>query len=93
MGWSASGKDRFKAFVFRKEIFKYIYDGEELVDEPFQRLIEQNELIAYKYDGFFGCMDTLKDKQQLEEMYAQGRAPWEVWRSNPEVAHFARELR
>jgi glucose-1-phosphate cytidylyltransferase len=66
-------------FVFKKDIFKYIRDGEELVDEPFQRLIRQNELIAYKYDGFFGCMDTLKDKQSLEEMYAQGEAPWEVW--------------
>lgn len=74
-------------FVFRKEIFNYIHEGEELVEEPFQRLIAENELIAYKYDGFWACMDTLKDKQRLDDMYAEGNAPWEVWRekSNVEV--------
>ncbi len=70
-------------FFFRKDIFKYIREGEELVEEPFQRLIEKEELVAYKYDGFFACMDTLKDKERLDEMYSQGKAPWEVWGSNP----------
>lgn len=45
-------------FVFRKEIFQYLRDGEELVVEPFQRLIAASQLIGYKYDGFWACMDT-----------------------------------
>jgi glucose-1-phosphate cytidylyltransferase len=69
-------------FVFRREIFDYIREGEELVNEPFQRLIEKRELVAHKYDGFWGSMDTLKDRQQLEEMHIRGEAPWQVWRTN-----------
>ena len=68
-------------FVFRKDIFKYMRDGEELVQEPFQRLIENRQLIAYKYDGFWACMDTFKEKQALDDLYARGEAPWEVWKS------------
>ena len=67
-------------FIFRKEIFRYINDGEELVIEPFQRLIDQEELIAYKYKGFWACMDTFRDKEQLDDMYSRGEAPWEVWK-------------
>lgn len=68
-------------FVLKKEIFGYIREGEELVNEPFQRLIEEKELVAYKYDGFWGCMDTFKDKQQLEDLSSGGNAPWEMWKS------------
>ncbi len=67
-------------FVFRKEIFQYIKEGEELINEPFARLIREGELITQKYDGFWKSMDTLKDKQQLDEMSAQDNAPWQVWR-------------
>jgi glucose-1-phosphate cytidylyltransferase len=67
-------------FVFREAIFKYIRDGEELVNEPFQRLIDCEELMTYKYDGFWACMDTFKEKQQLDELHAKGDAPWEVWK-------------
>lgn len=67
-------------FVFKKDIFKYIESGEELVMEPFQRLIKLQELVAYKYDGFWGCMDTFKEQQQLDDMYCQGNAPWAVWK-------------
>jgi glucose-1-phosphate cytidylyltransferase len=67
-------------FVFRRGIFKYIQNGEELVYEPFQRLIAENQLVAYPYDGFFACMDTFKDKMQLDDLYAKGDAPWEVWK-------------
>ena len=63
-------------FIFRNEIFDYIRDGEELVIEPFNRLIEAQELVAYKYEGFWRAMDTLRDKQALEEMVEQGRMPW-----------------
>jgi glucose-1-phosphate cytidylyltransferase len=66
-------------FVFRKEIFQYMKDGEELLYEPFQRLLEREQLLAYKYDGFWAAMDTFKDKQTLEDIYAGGHAPWAVW--------------
>jgi glucose-1-phosphate cytidylyltransferase len=68
-------------FVFKTEIFDYMRKGEELVMEPFQRLIEKKELTAHKYEGFWACMDTFKDKQQLEDLYSRGEAPWEVWKS------------
>lgn len=69
-------------FIFKKKIFDYIGDKEELVIEPFQRLVEEKQLIGYPYDGFWACMDTFKDKQQLEGLMARGVAPWEVWRAN-----------
>ena len=65
-------------FVFRNEIFNYIYPGEELVREPFQRLIEKGALQAQKCTGFWQCMDTFKDKQALEDLN-QSTAPWKVW--------------
>lgn len=65
-------------FVLRPEIFRYIQPGEELVREPFQRLIQQQALLAYKCAGFWQCMDTFKDKQHLEELN-QVTAPWQVW--------------
>jgi glucose-1-phosphate cytidylyltransferase len=67
-------------FIFRKEIFGEMRNGEELVNEPFKRLIKKNELITYKYKGFWASMDTFKDKQMLDEVYQRGEAPWEVWK-------------
>ena len=69
-------------FIFKKEIFKYIKMGEELVEEPFKRLISGGQLITYKYDGFWVSMDTFKDKQLLDDIYSKGNAPWEVWKKN-----------
>ena len=69
-------------FLFQREIFDYLCHGEELVQEPFQRLIAAKQLLAYPYDGFFACMDTFKDKQHLEDLYARGKAPWQVWHTN-----------
>jgi glucose-1-phosphate cytidylyltransferase len=66
-------------FMFKQEIFKHLRPGEELVREPFQRLVRQQRLTAYEYDGFWMSMDTFKDRQQLEDIYARGGAPWEVW--------------
>jgi glucose-1-phosphate cytidylyltransferase len=63
-------------FVFRREIFDFIEPGEELVEEPFARLIERRELLAYPYDGFWEPMDTIKDKQKLDALVERGRAPW-----------------
>jgi glucose-1-phosphate cytidylyltransferase len=66
-------------FVFKKDIFDYIRDGEELVIEPFKRLIREEQLMAYRYDGFYACMDTFKDKQVLDDMFARGETPWLLW--------------
>ena len=79
-------------FVFRPEIFDYIEEGEELVEEPFHRLIAEEQLIAYRYTGFWGCMDTFKDKQNFDEMYERDKAPWEVWRSNKSLPSREREV-
>jgi glucose-1-phosphate cytidylyltransferase len=66
-------------FVLKRDIFKYIQPGEELVIEPFRRLIQKKQLAAYEYDGFFAAMDTFKDKQQLDDLYEDGDPPWVVW--------------
>jgi glucose-1-phosphate cytidylyltransferase len=73
-------------FVFRRELFEYLRPGEELVEEPFRRLAAQGKLIAYPHDGFWACMDTFKDKQMLEDLYARGHVPWEVWKAQPPMA-------
>jgi glucose-1-phosphate cytidylyltransferase len=70
-------------FVLRSDLFDYLHEGEELVAEPFQRLIEAGQLVANRYDGFWAPMDTLKDKQQLELMMERGNGPWRVWESSP----------
>lgn len=63
-------------FLFRSGIFDYMRDGEELVAEPFQRLIADRQLMAYRHDGFWRPMDTLKDRQILEDMVERGDMPW-----------------
>jgi glucose-1-phosphate cytidylyltransferase len=67
-------------FVLKRQIFKYIEPGEELVVQPFRRLIQEKQLTAFEYDGFFAAMDTFKDKQQLDKLYEGGQPPWEVWK-------------
>lgn len=67
-------------FAFKSEIFDYIEPGDELVDQPFTRLIAERELIAVPYDGFWRNMDTFKDKVMLDEIEAAGNPPWQVWR-------------
>ena len=67
-------------FAFRKEIFDYMQAGEELVLQPFDRLLAARKLVAYKHEGFWRGMDTFKDKQGLDDLYARGNAPWEVWK-------------
>jgi glucose-1-phosphate cytidylyltransferase len=66
-------------FVLRHDIFDYLNEGEELVEAPFARLIEQEKLLAYKYEGFWEPMDTLKDRDRLETMVESGAPPWQVW--------------
>jgi glucose-1-phosphate cytidylyltransferase len=66
-------------FFFRHEIFDYIGENEDLIEEPFARLIERGELVAYPYDGFWAPLDTLKDKHNLEALLESGSPPWAVW--------------
>jgi glucose-1-phosphate cytidylyltransferase len=63
-------------FIMRPEIFNYMREGEELVVEPFRRLIEADQLLAYKHPGFWRAMDTLRDRQALEDMVERGHMPW-----------------
>jgi glucose-1-phosphate cytidylyltransferase len=65
-------------FVFKKEIFKYIKKGEDII-EALIRLADQGELIEYKSDGFWASMDTYKDKARLDQFAETGKAPWEIW--------------
>jgi glucose-1-phosphate cytidylyltransferase len=67
-------------FIFRNSVFDYIQEGEELVHEPFNRLIKAGRLMVYKYEGFWRAMDTLRDRQVLEEMIERGDMPWRLTR-------------
>jgi glucose-1-phosphate cytidylyltransferase len=73
-------------FVFRREIFDYLEEGEDLLLEPFQRLIRENELLAYKYRGFWTAMDTFKDRERLDSLLRRRNgAPWAVWNASSET--------
>lgn len=66
-------------FMFRREIFDAIEDGDELVEQPFARLIERKRLAAYRHEGFWAPMDTLKEAQLLQALYESGESPWTRW--------------
>jgi glucose-1-phosphate cytidylyltransferase len=63
-------------FVFRHDIFDYLREGEDLVDDALNRMIADDKVIAYPYEGFWAPMDTLKDKQTLETLLETGEPPW-----------------
>jgi len=67
-------------FALRQEIFNYIRPGDELVVQPFERLIAEGRLSTLRYDGFWRCIDTSKDLQALEALDAKGSQPWNLWR-------------
>lgn len=66
--------------VLNPEIFDFI-EGDDTVFEkyPLEHCAKMGELMAYPHDGFWQCMDTLRDKQKLEKLWASGEAPWKVW--------------
>jgi glucose-1-phosphate cytidylyltransferase len=66
-------------FVFRQQIFDYVNEGDELVEQPFARLIAAGKLHTYRWPGFWQCMDTFKDKINFDRMDALGNCPWKVW--------------
>ena len=67
-------------FVLEQEIFKYMEDGDELVLEPFERLTKEGRLYTARHNGYYGCMDTFKEKQALDDLVKRGEAPWEIWK-------------
>jgi len=72
-------------FVLKQAIFDHLHEGDELVVECFQRLIQMRQLSTYRHDGFWHAMDTFKEKMALEDLYARGKAPWEVWRDRAKL--------
>jgi len=66
-------------FVLRSAIFDYMREGDELVEQPFARLIGERKLRAYHWEGYWQCMDTFKDKITLDRMMSRGTCPWMVW--------------
>ncbi|MGP1599361.1 glucose-1-phosphate cytidylyltransferase [Peptoanaerobacter stomatis] len=74
-GWINGGY-----MVLNPEIFNLIEDDNTVLEKyPLEELSRRKELIAYKYDGFWQCMDTLRDKIYLEELLTKNQAPWKVW--------------
>lgn len=75
-GWINGG-----FFVFEPEVFKYLSGDQTVLEkEPLENLAKDGQLMAYKHEGFWQCMDTLRDKQLLEKLWESGKAPWKVWK-------------
>lgn len=75
IGWINGG-----FFVLEPQIFNYIEGDDTFFErDPLEILAEQNELVAYKHHGFWQPMDTLRDKEHLESLWVNGKAPWKVW--------------
>lgn len=74
-GWINAG-----FMVLEPEVFDFI-EGDNIIfeKEPLENLAIQNNLVAYKHNGFWQCMDTQRDKQRLEELWESGKAPWGKW--------------
>jgi glucose-1-phosphate cytidylyltransferase len=72
-------------FVLRSEIFNYLEPGDELVEQPFHRLIQADRLLGYRYDGFWAPMDTMKDRQNLNMLFESGERPWAIWEKQPSL--------
>lgn len=66
--------------VCNPEFIEYI-DGDSTVleKEPLEKVAQMGQLMSFKHDGFWKCMDTVREKQQLEKMWSEGKAPWKVW--------------
>ncbi len=74
-GWINGG-----FFVLNKKAIDFI-DNEETAweQEPIKSLSGENQLMGFKHDGFWSCMDTLKEKNMLEDLWVSGKAPWKIW--------------
>jgi glucose-1-phosphate cytidylyltransferase len=75
-GWINGG-----FLVFEPEVFHYLSgDGSSLESDALERLAADRQLAAYRHEGFWQCMDTLRDKKMLENLWDTGQAPWKTWR-------------
>lgn len=75
MGWINGGY-----MVLEPEVLDYIAGDSTMFErEPLEKLASDGQLACYKHTGFWQCMDTLRDKQRLEELWSSGKAPWKVW--------------
>ena len=67
-------------FVIEPDFFNYIKNDNTILEkEPLENLAKEKELVAYKHSGFWYPMDTLRDKNYIEELWKSGKAPWKVW--------------
>lgn len=67
--------------VCQPEFIDYIDDDLTVLEkEPLERVAKENQLMAFKHSGFWGCMDTVREKEQLEKLWASGNAPWKIWK-------------
>jgi glucose-1-phosphate cytidylyltransferase len=74
-GWINGG-----FFVLEPEVLDYIPGDQSSWEyEPINRLIAENQLMAYQHNGFWQCMDTLRDVRLLESLWSEGKAPWKIW--------------
>jgi glucose-1-phosphate cytidylyltransferase len=74
-GWINGG-----FFVFEPQVFDYLGGDETILErEPLERLAKAGQLVAYRHDNFWQCMDTLRDTRLLESLWQSGKAPWKVW--------------
>ena len=69
-------------FVFSRELFDHLHEGEDLIDGALARLMRDEQVVGYRYEGFWAPMDTLKDKHNLEALLQSGSPPWQVWEPN-----------
>ena len=75
-GWINGG-----FFIFESEIFKYLHGDDTVLEaDPLERLASDGQLMAYKHNGFWQCMDTLRDKIYLNKIFKEGNAPWKNWK-------------
>ena len=66
-------------FLYLKDIFKYLKNDNTVLERyPLQMLTREKQLMAYKHPGFWQCMDTLRDKNVLNDIWKRGRAPWKI---------------
>jgi len=79
-GWINGG-----FFVFEPGIFDYLREGDQAIleQQPLSTLAKDGQMLAYKHSGFWQCMDTLRDKNYLEELWSSGQAPWKWWNEGP----------
>jgi glucose-1-phosphate cytidylyltransferase len=73
-------------FILRRDVFRYIQAGDELVYEPFRRMMAEGKVRSHRYAGFWQCMDTFRDKQILDELESSGSAPWCLWKNGKSSA-------